>query len=222
MAARKFSLSSLLTAALTVWILLLIGKVGYDRWQGYVAQTKVQTRSVAKWHDLIRNRKPALGNDKAHVTIVVFFDSQCPYCQLIEPRLEKLIADHPGEIAVYRYDFPLTSIHPYAMPAAIAADCAALQDAAEPYQSQLFKQASFANFDWTNLAQKIGIHDVNEFSRCLDKRTPADAIGRDITAGKSLNISSTPILVFNGALASGALSDAQLTTLYKRAKSSSN
>ncbi len=65
------------------------------------------------------------GNKNATVALVEYSDYQCPYCKSFHPSLVQVLNDYKDKIAwVYR-DYPLTSIHPNAMPAAIAAECVA-------------------------------------------------------------------------------------------------
>src|SRR5581483_5281549 len=77
-------------------------------------------------------RKPSasdhiVGSPSAPIVLIEYSDFQCPYCQLIYPTLKKIVSESNGQIAwVYR-EFPLTSIHPQAGPAANAAECIAAQ-----------------------------------------------------------------------------------------------
>lgn len=66
------------------------------------------------------------GNPKtAQLTLVEYSDLQCPYCAQFHPTMEKFKEEYGDKIAwVYRH-FPLTQIHPEAIPGAVAADCVA-------------------------------------------------------------------------------------------------
>ena len=66
---------------------------------------------------------PVRGATTSWVTVVEFGDFECPYCGAEEPVLKQLLQDHPEVRLVFK-NFPLTSIHPHAQPAAIAAECA--------------------------------------------------------------------------------------------------
>ena len=56
------------------------------------------------------------------VTIVSFTDFECPYCRALHPGLEALLHLHPDQLVIVRKMMPL-SIHPGAMPAALAYEC---------------------------------------------------------------------------------------------------
>ncbi|MGL4260072.1 MAG: DsbA family protein [Afipia sp.] len=49
---------------------------------------------------------PALGNPKGDITIVEFFDYQCPYCKKISPVLDQVIADDKNVRLVLK-DWPI-------------------------------------------------------------------------------------------------------------------
>jgi len=70
---------------------------------------------------------PMKGNPDASITIVEFSDFQCPFCakfhQNTLPQLEQDYISTGKVNFVYR-DFPIQSIHPNAVPAALAAECA--------------------------------------------------------------------------------------------------
>src|SRR3989338_5169830 len=70
---------------------------------------------------------PVLGNKNAPVTIIEFSDYQCPFCRKFWtetlPSIKSQYIDTGKVKFVYR-DFPLTSLHPMATPAAEAAECA--------------------------------------------------------------------------------------------------
>lgn len=49
---------------------------------------------------------PILGNDKGDITIVEYFDYQCPYCRKINPELTKVVHDD-GHIRLVFKDWPI-------------------------------------------------------------------------------------------------------------------
>ena len=71
---------------------------------------------------------PVRGNPDAPVSIVEFSDFQCPYCARGFTTIEQVLEKYPDDVKFVYLHFPLGN-HPWAMPAAIAAVCAAQQDA---------------------------------------------------------------------------------------------
>ena len=49
---------------------------------------------------------PALGNPKGDVTIVEYFDYQCPYCRKVDPELMR-VAQEDGKVRVVFKDWPI-------------------------------------------------------------------------------------------------------------------
>lgn len=62
------------------------------------------------------------GNPEAAITIIEYSDLECPYCARAHETFHQLVASDLDILWVYRH-LPLTSIHPQAKPAAIAAEC---------------------------------------------------------------------------------------------------
>ncbi len=52
------------------------------------------------------------GNPDAKHKIIVFSDPLCPFCRMSVPDILKAAKEHPGDVAVYYYHLPLTSLHP--------------------------------------------------------------------------------------------------------------
>jgi protein-disulfide isomerase len=100
--------------------------------------------------DVETGHLPVTGNKNAKVTVVEFSDFQCPFCEQFfkntYPQLKKEYIDN-GKIAFYYRHFPLTSIHPYAKSAAIAAECANDQGKFWEYHDLLFQNQN----SWVNL-----------------------------------------------------------------------
>ncbi len=66
----------------------------------------------------------AEGPVNAPITFVEFSDYQCPFCGRSQDAVKKVLEKYDGKIHHVFMDFPLTSIHPFAMQAAVASHCA--------------------------------------------------------------------------------------------------
>jgi protein-disulfide isomerase len=72
--------------------------------------------------------RPIRGNPAAKVTVVNFDDLECPYCARMHQELFPATMDHYKNLVRYVYkDDPLTDLHPWAMHAAVDANCLAAQ-----------------------------------------------------------------------------------------------
>ena len=72
--------------------------------------------------------RPIRGNPAAKVTVVNFDDLECPYCARMHQELFPVTMDHYKNLVRFVYkDDPLTELHPWAMHAAVDANCLAAQ-----------------------------------------------------------------------------------------------
>ena len=150
-----------------------------------------------------------IGAARAPVTVVVFSDFQCPFCKQLSASLRSVRSKHPaGDIAIVHRNYPLTRIHPYARPAAVAAQCAARQGRFEQYHDLLFaKQDSLGSVDWWGSAQQVGVADSSAFTLCLQDQAVASALRADSLAAEALRITGTPLVMINGWLFDGTPSE---------------
>lgn len=155
---------------------------------------------------------PALGEEDAPVTIVAFSDFQCPYCRQFEQQaFQQLKSEYieTGQVRIVFRDFPLTQIHPNALPAAMAAECAHNQDAFWPMHDRLFAnqsewgQSSNPNEVFSSYAEAMGL-DVDAFRQCLQNREPLDEIRGDFQDGVDGGVRGTPAFFMGGEMLSGA------------------
>src|SRR5512138_3617592 len=122
---------------------------------------------------------PSLGPADAPITLVEFADYQCPFCRAWEQETyQPLLAAYPGKIRIVYRDFPLTSIHPNAMPAAEAGQCADEQGKFWEYHDKLFSGESLSDDIYKQYAQELGL-DMVKFNDCLSTHKFAQQIQDD-------------------------------------------
>ncbi len=148
---------------------------------------------------------PSIGPSNAPVTIVEFSDYQCPYCQVWYKQVyQQLIASYPNEIRFVYRDLPLP-MHPEAIPAAEAADCAGEQGAYWKYHDALFEQQYGLNrAAYEHYAADLGL-DSNAFAACLDSQRYLSKVKANANDAASIGLSGTPSFVINGRILIGAL-----------------
>lgn len=209
-------LNRIATVALVVWLCTMLGAKGRQLVQRSHGDMATEARITKHWQELVDGRAPVLGTPSARLKIVEFSDYQCPYCAAAEPVLTAFVASHSAETALYRFDFPLETIHRYSYPAAVAANCAELQGITVPYQSLLFEHRDeFASLNWTALAKQGGVGDADAFARCIQEDTPHNRIRKDMAQGKDqIGITATPTFIINRELITGVLSESKLEALY--------
>jgi protein-disulfide isomerase len=142
-----------------------------------------------------------MGSSASTVIIVEFADYQCPACQAMNHELHELRSRYPGRVALIYRHVPITSIHPYAWAAAIAAECAGAQGAFEPYSDLLFaSQDSIGAISWLRFAREARVPDEPHFESCIKSRQYNSRVETDARAAQDLKIEGTPTLVINGWL----------------------
>jgi protein-disulfide isomerase len=179
----------------------------------------------------IQNR-PLRGTTDAKVTIVNFDDLECPYCARMHQQLFPATLDrYKGLIKFYYKDYPLVEIHPWAMHAAVNANCLADQSP-EAYWK-------FVDYVHSHGDEITGTaHDAQQASKTLDKLTREEGqrsgldlakldacvakqdeatVRASMKQGDSLGVSGTPTLFINGERISGALPQAELWIAIDRA-----
>lgn len=192
--------------------LLLFGAglgVGWLIWAPHGTQ-QAQTPALNPQQPLTRlevqaNDDPALGPADAPVTIIEFSDFQCPYCQRWHAQVfENLMQTYQGKIRFVYRDFPLKSIHPQAVPAAEAANCALAQGAYWEFHAALFSgKYSLSAPSYLQYAADLGLK-TDEFQKCVESHQFADEVEADFAYAAGLGVTSTPTFFINGIPLIGA------------------
>ncbi|HEX8452343.1 MAG TPA: DsbA family protein [Longimicrobium sp.] len=160
--------------------------------------------TVADWRVYADEGTHRVGPDAAPVTVVEFSDFQCPFCRVIAARLDSLRALHPREVAVVYRHYPLR-IHPHAVAAARASECAAEQGRFWEMHDAIYReQESIGQLRWGRFAELAGIADSGAFERCMDRVKAHPAIRDDTLAGGRLRVAATPTLLINQYRLTGA------------------
>lgn len=177
--------------------------------------------------------RPVRGNDTAKVEIVNFDDLECPYCARLNNELTTQTLEHyKGLIKIVYKDYPLEEIHPWAMHAAVDANCLAdlnskaywaYVDFVHAHERDIsgakFEPAkSFLALD--NIADTFGAEnkvDEAKLGMCL-KRQDEAVVRSSMKSGESLGVHSTPQMFVNGErLQSGARPTEELWPAIDRA-----
>lgn len=149
---------------------------------------------------------PVVGNPRGDVTIVEFYDLDCPFCRALAPSLAQLVEEDHGVRLILK-DYPILGPG---------------SEMAARYALAAIKQGKYAEFHKVVLASKLPEHQLDEskiegfaVAAGLDvthlKNDAADpALMKKITdnralAGK-LGISGTPGLIIEDQMQGGAMS----------------
>lgn len=198
-----FAVGILVICAVVVTGLVVRRELTVDRGEVRDAR-EPSVRTVDNWRAYARSGH-RLGPDSADVTITEFVDFQCPYCRVLADRLDRLMADRPGDLAVVVRHHPQPELHPAAMKAARASLCAAAQGNFAAFHDALFsRQASLGQVPWRRYAETAGIDDLSAFDACLHADSTLPQLTRDTAAARRLGIEGTPTILINDTLVEGA------------------
>ncbi|HVH29872.1 MAG TPA: DsbA family protein [Vicinamibacterales bacterium] len=153
--------------------------------------------------ELVTAGHPSRGPEGAPVTIVEFSDFECPFCGALFPTIKSLEKSYPDTVRVVYRQFPLTTIHPYAMKAAEASLCAHEQGRFWQMHDSLFGfQQDLTVASLKLRAMELGLN-VEAFGSCLDSGRQAARIKQDMAEGARAGVSGTPTLFVNGRILLG-------------------
>lgn len=148
-----------------------------------------------------------LGDADAPVTVIIFGDYECPFCERLYQETEKPLREEyvkTGKVKVVYRDYPL-SFHPQAQPAAEAAECAGAQGKYWEYHDALFeRQATLGTLNYVDLAVELGLNKES-FKTCVETHEFAAEIAKDQADGIAAGVDGTPASFINGQLISGAV-----------------
>ena len=163
--------------------------------------------------------RPVRGNKDAKVKIVNYDDFECPFCSRLHATLfPALFKEYGDKVAFIYKNYPLEDIHPWAVHAAIDADCLASQngDAFWEYADYLHSNQSSISGQKGHDAQGAELDrlasiqgqrhnlDASKLQACL-KSQDDKALRASIKEGESLGVDATPVMFINGQKLDGAV-----------------
>jgi protein-disulfide isomerase len=175
--------------------------------------------------------RPVRGNKDAKVVAVNYDDFQCPFCsRMHETLFPQLLKEYGDRVQFIYKDYPLTEIHPWAIHAAVNANCLGAQngDAYWDFADYMHanqrevngekgKEAQFALLDKIALqqGQKHNL-DLAKLQSCV-KAQDDKAIRVSMREAEALGVNATPTMYVNGEKTDGALPVEELRAIFDRA-----
>jgi protein-disulfide isomerase len=154
----------------------------------------------ARAYNLPVGKSPIKGPEDASITIVEFSDYQCPFCARSEPLIQQFLATYPDKTRFVYKHFPLTSIHPQAMPAALAAAAAQRQGKFWEMHELLFaNQRALGPDQLREYAKQLKL-DMAKFDADMQSEEVKAAVEEDMQLAKRVGIRGTPTIFVNGKL----------------------
>jgi protein-disulfide isomerase len=176
--------------------------------------------------------RPVRGTPLAKVTIVNFDDLECPYCaRMHSVFFPETLDRYKGLVKFVYMDYPLLEIHPWAMHAAVDANCLADENATAYWNyvdylhthgedvSGPENDPAKASAMLDKLAEQQGALeqvDAAKLAACVAKQDKSK-VEAEMKAGDKLGVNATPTFFVNGERWAGQLDEAQLWVMIDRA-----
>ena len=167
-----------------------------------ILEKQLPTKQPSIPLEISADNDPVIGDPDAPITIIEFSDFQCPFCarfhiQTLPTIMEEYI--EKGSVKLVFRDFPIQSIHPNAVPASVAAECANEQGKFKQMHDILFEKQN----EWSNLETVYAIELFNQyseqinleqeqFSSCLSTAKYVKEIQNDLDDGRTYGVTGTP------------------------------
>ena len=176
--------------------------------------------------------RPIRGNPAAKVTVISFDDLECPYCTRMHQTLfPATLERYKGMVRFIYLDNPLVEIHPWAMHAAVNANCLASQNSQEywTYVDYIHSHGQEISGEDRTLAKSFdALNRIARQMATLDKldssaldacltRQDETPVRNAMKIAESLRIEGAPALVVEGERISGALPQDEVWMVIDRA-----
>ncbi len=138
------------------------------------------------------------------LAIAGFFDFQCPFSKEANGIMNEIKSLYGGKINFVFRNFPLSEIHPDAMLAAQAGECARAQNGFEVMRDKIFGGIDLKKETLEKEAAEIGL-DGEAFAACLDDYKSKAPVLKDFRDGQTLGVTGTPTWFIEGKKIEGVI-----------------
>jgi protein-disulfide isomerase len=185
------------------------------------AQAQAQATVLRDQRQLLEQdpNAPVLGNPDGDVTVIEFFDYNCPYCRRAMPEVQALLEADPNVRLVYREWPILGDGSVFATKAALASR---LQGKYEAFHWALMGMNGRAEeASVLRIAQEVGL-DIERLQSDMERPEIAEHIATSMRLTQSLGFSGTPSFVIGDNLVPGFVESDKLTELVDNVRASAN
>ena len=168
--------------------------------------------------------RPSRGAKGAKIVVVNFDDFECPYCAAMHKMLFPEILKEYGDRVTFIYkDYPLAEIHPWAIHAAVDANCLAAQNtdaywdfadtihaSKRDVDNEKTPEARFEALD--KMAELQGQKhnlDVTKLQACVKAQNDA-SVRASMKEADGIGVNATPTLFINGQKIDGAVPSSEI------------
>ena len=154
------------------------------------------TEDQAKNVPAVNDKDHIRGSKDAEILLVEYSDFECPFCERFHPTAKQALDEYGDKIAwVYR-QFPLTSIHPRALPSANASECVASlagNDAFWKFADTVFgNQEKYLTDAGLSEAAVLSGAKKSDFDSCFSSKKFESVVTDQQSGGEAAGITGTP------------------------------
>jgi len=158
---------------------------------------------------------PVLANPQGDITIIEFFDYNCPYCKAAEPRLMRLV-DGDKRVKLVMKEFPILTRA--SMIASRAALAAVKQGKYRAYHLAMMRREGVLDEAGVfETARGVGL-DVNKLRRDMAAADVTDEIINNFNLARGIRVFQTPAYIVGSHLVTGDSADINFAKEVARAK----
>ena len=140
------------------------------------------------------------GEPHARVTVVEYGDFECPNCKQAAPAAKLLLERFAGRVRIVYRHFPLEEVHPHALLAAQAAECAAGQGRFWEMHDLLFdNQSHLKPHQLRGYADRLEL-DMVRYDAEMKDEVYLQRVREHVDGGKSSGVRATPAFFVNGTV----------------------
>jgi protein-disulfide isomerase len=141
-----------------------------------------------------------LGAEHAPVTVVEYGDFECPNCKQAAPAVRLLLERFGGRVRFAFRHFPLEGVHPHALAAAEAAECAGGQGKFWPMYDLLFEnQSHLKPQHLRTYAARLEL-DMARYTAEMDDHVYLQRVREHMRSGSESGVRGTPGFFVNGVI----------------------
>ena len=146
---------------------------------------------------IISDLDPHKGGMQSPVTIVLFSDYVCSFCEQQEETIKQILLDFEGSVSLIWKDYPENNPESISWQAALAARCAGEQDAYWLFHDLLYQNNNNLNqTTFVALARELNLN-LEIFKDCLSSERTANLVKDNIIEANALGIKGIPFLYVN-------------------------
>ena len=151
----------------------------------------------------VSDRDHIQGPFDAELVLVEFGDYECPHCKAAYPVVKTIQAELGDQLCFAYRHFPLVEIHPYAEPAAEAAEAAGAQGSFWRMHDALYQNSPDLTVDdLLSYAQDVGL-ELDRFVQDLRTRRHLQRVQENMESGLRSGVHGTPTFFINGVRHAG-------------------